>query len=38
MVVGVLAAILHGTTLPVTVMIFTEAVDLFVADAIAKSQ
>ncbi|KAI0233434.1 Multidrug resistance protein 2 [Lamellibrachia satsuma] len=38
MVVGVLAAILHGTTLPVTVMIFTEAVDVFVADAIAKSQ
>ena len=38
MVVGVLAAILHGASLPVSLSIFSEAIDLFVADAIARSQ
>ena len=38
MVVGVLAAILHGAALPVSMSFFSEAVDLFVADSVARSQ
>ena len=32
MVVGVLAAMLHGVATPMAVHIFSEAVDVFVAD------
>ncbi|KAI0228611.1 ATP-dependent translocase ABCB1 [Lamellibrachia satsuma] len=38
MLVGVLAAILHGTAMPVAVLIFSQSIDLFVADSIAKKQ
>ena len=38
MLVGVLAAILNGAALPISWSAFSEAIDLFVADAIARSQ
>ncbi|KAK2167994.1 hypothetical protein NP493_1249g00018 [Ridgeia piscesae] len=38
MLVGVLAAMLHGVSMPVAVYIFSEAVDVFVVDKIANEQ
>ena len=38
MLIGVLAAMLHGIAMPVAVYIFSEAVDVFVADMIANEQ
>ncbi|KAI0240736.1 ATP-dependent translocase ABCB1, partial [Lamellibrachia satsuma] len=38
MLVGVLAAILHGAAMPVAVLIFSQSIDFFVADSIAKKQ
>ncbi|KAK2159079.1 hypothetical protein NP493_1733g00033 [Ridgeia piscesae] len=38
MLVGVLAAMIHGVAMPVAVYIFSQAVDIFVTDTIAKNQ
>ena len=38
MLVGVLAAMLHGVAMPAAVYIFSQAVDLFVTDKIAKDK
>ena len=38
MLVGVLAAMIHGVAMPVAVYTFSQAVDLFVTDKIAKDK